>query len=542
MTVKFYTYTGENIRADKSSLLGSSTDIQADYGFEGNQNVEAPFLNIKSTTKPTYNYCYIDSFARYYYIVSCTWLSADIWRLGLVVDPVYTGLADVKNQEGVIMYSGLGSAKKYDPRLVYNKPAVRTVKAAVQHTAATNDGGDPWIVLACRFTYTPTGTAPAKHSDNQMSYLCFSKEAYSNFILNLMDLADAERVAISKTIVSATVVHWLNFENNNVDFWTGTAISSGQYQKFAYFNSPELMGGGSAGVSINVQQWPNPTPAATPTTWYPFYQLTADNYVGRRVAYFLDDAGNYPKRKAQRLVDIPFVGQLSIDLDNLAVPLSYDAFYLSVTISYDFGGNEYVVTPGYFKTTEALTARTDCVDCVQTFTNSYSSNFISDDSYQAEAETRAAQMLSVLGTLATGIASGLITQGASVPASVASLGVGLANFNLTDQKLTYQQGASISMKGSSNGGSMYNAMISYYGSTGNLRPKAQLFIRTNEPSTSISSFSAKWGLPDGEYRTILSLVGTGFVQMGSVYLTGCTWATNNEKNEIKNALLSGIII
>lgn len=525
MTVNLYKINTENIRVDKTAYLGTATSYTADYGFEGNQNVETPSIIISSTAQPGFNYCYIDSFSRYYYIIAKTWVSDSLWRLSLLVDPLMSFKTDIGNQAGICTYSGKGSTDKYDPRIVYNTaPAVTAYPAAAGFTAT---GGDPWIVLSCRYADPGTG---AFRCSNQMTYLCFSANAYSSFMHSYLALPDERRVAIGKTICSATVVYWLNFANNHKDFITGAEISSESYQTYAYFSAPELWDGGQTYFGVAVGSSPQRDP---------FYQLSAEEYTGRTYLGFGDSAAGYHVRKAQRLLDIPYIGQLSVDLDNIGVPLGTAEYYLAVEISYDFGGNEYVVTPGYSPRGQ-LSNMVKCYDSLRTFSNTYAAQWILDASYQGENENRSAQIITLIGTLLAGIISAVATEGATVPMTIASLGVGIANMNLSEQRQNYQQGASLGLSGSSNGGSYHNALIT--AGTPPTKKSASLYKRMLTPTTNVSSFQGRFGKPDGEYRTLSTLSGTGFAQLGTVILTGFTGATNNEKNMIREALLTGVIL
>lgn len=532
MTVKLYTYSGENIRVDKTDYLSSPVSFNADLGFEGNQNIESPSIIIQSSAEPAYNYAYIDAYHRYYYIISKTWLSNDLWRLSMVVDPLYTYKSDITLQRGTVLYSGLGDVKKFDPRIIYNNiPERSAISADTGDGLDSPAGGDPYIVLTCRFTNTkPADAFPVTDTPNQMTYLIFSKAAYAYFMYNFLELQDADRVAISKTFVSATVVRWLDLSDIKTDFWTGATLA--EYQTHADFNSPELMAGGSIGTSVRVQP--------TSGDLVPFWQISSELYTGKQYVQFSDVVNNYADRQAQRLIDIPYIGQLSIDLEKLGA--DYDgAFKLAAEISYDFGSNAYVVTPGHFKTTETVGNMVKCYDAATCFSNGYAATFITDSSYQAEAETRTAQTLTMLGNAATGIITGIATNGATVPATVAQMGITTTNANLANMRLDYQQAASLAMNGSGNGGSKYNALLKLENGT-LVRPKATLYKRTNKSATNLAAFIEKYGKPDGAFSVLQSLVTTGFCQLGTVTLTGFVNATNNEKNQIQNALLTGVIL
>lgn len=525
MTVTLYKYSGKAIVVDKTMPTGSGNvlAITADYGFEGNQDIDNIYINIEASTRPSWTYAYIDSFARYYFVTSIVWLSGNLWRLNLRCDVLKTFATEIKSQSGTILYSGSGDSRRYDPRLVYNLPPVKTkIDPALVNPNAYGD--DVYMVMTVRYMEFWGPNATGFRAANQMQYIIFSPEAYFVFWARFMALSDDDRVAISSTICSLTMVRWLD-------------LSGLTKTTYASFSSPEIYKRLNQDIQITCSTFNTTYPGP-----YDIWQIRADDYNGQRYLCFADSALSYADRKAQRLIDIPFVGQMNVDLDNLGLP-STTGFYLCCKIGYDFGGNQYVVIPGKGATsiTDGSQATYMPEDYV-TYPNNYAANFLTDESYDAEKETRNAQILSMLGTAASGIVSGIMTEGATIPATVASLGIGAANFALAEQKLEYQKAASMKLSGTSVGGSPYNTMP-YYVVTPTphiVKPAAALYKKTSASSTNATSFQTDYGKPDGEFRSLSTL--TGFCQMGTVILTGFASATEPERNEIKNLLLSGVIL
>lgn len=521
MQVTLYRFGGKAIELNKT-LPTSSSDrliVDADYGFEGNQDLDRIYINIASAAEPAWNYVYIDSFSRYYFVTNKIWLSGSIWRLSLRCDLLMTMKTEINNQKGTVIYSGLGDGRRYDPRLVYNLPPVKS--SVVGGMGYNYSGDDAYIVLAARFM-DPTATAPAQ-ATNQMNYYIFTPAAYALFSKNLAAIAagpgsgDATVKAVTDTFCSVTIVRWLDM--------TGfTPVQQAQFCSPEIYN---LVSAESHSIFITVSSGS-------------IYQITAEEYHNKRYLAFLDSCSNYAERKAQRLIDIPYVGQVNVDLDNLGFPTT-TSFYLCAEISYDFGGNEYVVSLG-----TAAPGATSAADVsyrreeYTAFSNTYTANFVSESSYSAETETRAAQLLSMLGTAVGGIVSGIVTEGATVPATIASLGIGAANFALSEQKIEYQKAASLKLNGTSNGGSAYNC-LKYTSGSVTYPMYAKLYKKTSNSSTDPAAFGAEYGKPDGAFRTLSSLAGTGYAQMGTVTLDGFSSATEIERDEIKNLLLSGVI-
>ena len=536
MQVTLYRYSGKANVLEKNLPTSAANRliINADYGFEGNQDVDRIYININSTSKPLWTYAYIDTFYRYYFVTNTTWLSGSVWRLSLRCDLLQTFASTIKTQSGTVIYSGMGDSRRYDPRLVYNLPPVKT---SISPTTLTDTGdatgGNPYIVMAIRYM-DPTPPTASQRADNQMRYIVFSTQAYFCFagaLYRMSQFDDATATAISNCIVSVTLVRWLNMNG---------FTPCSRYVEFA---SPEIFA-----ITNNFAPYPvrcvydesgsEPYPGP-----YDVWEIKAEDYHNKVYLAFADTCLTYADRKAQRLLDLPYIGQLNIDLDNLGLP-SYTGYYLCAEISYDFGGNEYVVCLGSGATSITLASSVSYqrVDYT-TFSNTYTANFISDASYSAETETRAAQILSILGTAAAGVVSGIMTEGATVPATIASLGIGAANFALSEQKIEYQKAASMKMNGTSNGGSPYNTLISYVATPQPhiVYPAATLYKKTSNSSTDPTTFQAEYGKPDGAFRTLSALAGTGYAQMGTVTLDGFNSATEIERDEIKNLLLSGVI-
>lgn len=530
MKVTLYRYSGKSNILEKTlpTSSGNKLEITADYGFEGNQDVDRIYININSTSKPLWTYAYIDTFYRYYFVTNTTWLSGSVWRLSLRCDLLQTFASTIKTQSGTVIYSGLGDSRRYDPRLVYNLPPVKT---SISPTTLADTGpatGDaPYIVMAIRYMDYRGYTTAGLKATNQMRYIIFTPVTYQAFVDRYYSLIESNEqlaVAVANTIVSVTIVRWLD-----VSGLTKTPVAS--------FGSPEIF-------KVKHERYPAEIlvrieSGVDPDCW----EISAEDYYAKRYLAFADTCLSYADRKAQRLIDIPYVGQINVDLDNLGLP-PITGYYLCVEISYDFGGNQYVVSLGTGATsiTTAASASYQRVDYT-TFPNNYSANFITDASYNAEKETRNAQILSMVGTAVGGIVSGIVTEGATIPATIASLGIGAANFALSEQKLEYQKAASLKLNGTSNGGSPYNTLISYVATPQPhiVYPEAKLYKKTSNSSTDPTTFQTEYGKPDGAFRTLSALAGTGYAQMGTVTLDGFNSATEIERDEIKNLLLSGVI-
>lgn len=535
MTVKLYVYPGENIRVDKTDALTQPVIFNADTGFEGNQNIEAPSVIIKSQSEPLYNYAFIDVYNRYYYITGKTWLSNDLWRLSMIVDPLMSFKNNIYNQEGIILYSGKGNSKKLDHRIIYNLPPL--VEALNNQSGITHEKG--YFVLGCRFT-PPKSDVNITNATSQMTYLVMSYQGYTQFLLKFMMRPDADRVALSKAFVSCSLVYWFDGTGLTTDYWTSQAITYG-YQRYAYFRTPE--------TDLWDPDEPYKLDLASdiePTNLNEWYQIDDNTPLKRKYVYFKEHIGSYADRRAERVLDLPYIGKINLDLDNLGIDIGADDIYIGVEIGYDFGGNNYVVTPFY----QIMERPTDpfslahCTfrrDAYTVIPNGYFTSFITDESFQNIEQTNTRNAIGIFSGLYNMGVNAASTEGASLIRDIPNALVRYSDRVMQLDYLKYQQGASLNASGSGNGGSIYNAFI---GKSGNVitKPETKLFKKTNRTSADLTNFVLAYGKPDGAFRQLNSLKDTGFCQMGMLQLKEFTNATNNEKTQIKDALLSGVIL
>lgn len=63
-------------------------------------DVTRPYLNLRSGSLPEYNYCYIDTLGRYYFIQSVTYLGNQTYELSLSVDVLKTYESEILTATG----------------------------------------------------------------------------------------------------------------------------------------------------------------------------------------------------------------------------------------------------------------------------------------------------------------------------------------------------------------------------------------------------------------------------------------------------------
>lgn len=530
MTIKLYNYTGEEERIDKSSLLSTATSVSGDQ-YEGNQSILAPSIIISSATMPTYNYAYVTEYARYYFIDGVTWIGDSLWRLNLRVDPLYSHKTAITAQSGVVQYSNQGMALNYDPRLVYNR-APSVSRAATASTL--KNGGVPLILMRYKWFPNTGGSNPPNYSqiNNGMHYAILDTYSfaflygYINTNLNNADPTLAK--AVSDCIVDFTVIRWIDetqfTKTNKLNFCTPEI-----YAALLAQHQPAL-----DGVDITFTYGTPPSP-------YYIYELSnEDPQTGYFISWLIEPT-YYWQRKAQRSIYIPFVGTMDIDLDLLGQGYGL-SFYAGVQIRYDFAGNAYVLTPAI----GPITASPDSLpttfpDMQVRCNNQYSVGFTSVGVNTLADNQRTAQSMGMVSQVLTGVIGAVATQGASIPMTLASIGMGAGNMALAQERTDYQKACAFKMTGSSDGGSSDCVYITTPVPAGpRTYPDVVMVTRTNEPAPGYTDYWAKYGYPDGVFRS-LSLM-TGYVQISEIILTGMSTVTREERDQITAALKSGVIM
>lgn len=79
-----YQNTAEQNRLDKTDYL---TEVGTIYGtFREPTSITDPSITIESGSVPNFNYVYIDSFKRYYYVTNITSIRKNLWQIDMSVD------------------------------------------------------------------------------------------------------------------------------------------------------------------------------------------------------------------------------------------------------------------------------------------------------------------------------------------------------------------------------------------------------------------------------------------------------------------------
>ena len=93
MDIILYTTGSERERINKTLSEGYTLT----GSLRGESSVINPSFLIEADNPSTYNYCYIDSFNRYYFITNITSVRTGIWRIDCAVDVLMSYATEILN-------------------------------------------------------------------------------------------------------------------------------------------------------------------------------------------------------------------------------------------------------------------------------------------------------------------------------------------------------------------------------------------------------------------------------------------------------------
>lgn len=103
-------------------------------------NVTRPYLNLRSDSLPTYNYCYIEALGRYYFIQSVTYLGNQTYELSLTVDVLKTYETEILAATGRVTETDTPDPYISNRETVYKRQP-NFEKVAFANTGLLNETG-----------------------------------------------------------------------------------------------------------------------------------------------------------------------------------------------------------------------------------------------------------------------------------------------------------------------------------------------------------------------------------------------------------------
>lgn len=145
--IKTYNYTGERNRVDKTDYLTEQTDY--DGVLNAQFNVLHPVVRFRTNTPVSFNYAYIESLGRWYFVDNIK-QDGNICIVSFSVDVLYTYKDKIKQLQGVLVESeNGGSAYNSNRNSVYNTKPVIT-KQMFSNTGVFNANTNSTIMVTLK--------------------------------------------------------------------------------------------------------------------------------------------------------------------------------------------------------------------------------------------------------------------------------------------------------------------------------------------------------------------------------------------------------
>ena len=169
--IGLYEYSGETNLVDKSSSSILSLVARVFGTFREEIDILNPSLMLEYPDLPDFNYVYIASLKRFYFVTSIVSVRFGVWRIGLHVDVLFSYASDIQAQECFVLrnanayddsladerypVSTYFTRSVYDVNVSYPTPAIDNV-ANVTFDQTTNGSEERWVVSALNDTHAQT--------------------------------------------------------------------------------------------------------------------------------------------------------------------------------------------------------------------------------------------------------------------------------------------------------------------------------------------------------------------------------------------------
>ena len=100
ITLQLYKQTSEPNRLDKSAYMSLVSTMTG--ALRADCDIVSPSIVVNDTSVPSYNYAYIPSLSRYYYIDSITSIARNMWRLDMRADVLMSWASQIRKMRGVV--------------------------------------------------------------------------------------------------------------------------------------------------------------------------------------------------------------------------------------------------------------------------------------------------------------------------------------------------------------------------------------------------------------------------------------------------------
>lgn len=143
MDITLYVNNSEKNKIDKNltngfSLSGTLRDAT---------NIINPVILIELNEIANYNYCYIPSFKRYYFITDITVIRTGLFAISLIVDVLESFKTDIKNLSVILLNTQNAGTNNYLPSQVFRNN-VKAKTDIINFPSGLNDSGEFILITA----------------------------------------------------------------------------------------------------------------------------------------------------------------------------------------------------------------------------------------------------------------------------------------------------------------------------------------------------------------------------------------------------------
>lgn len=523
MTFKFYHYIYNKKFINKTPYLTDPKTLTTDK-VAGDQDLENPVLTITSsgtTEVASYNYCYIQDWNRYYFIVKRNWLASNVMQIWLQEDYRYTAKTLIQAQTGLCRYSGLGDTNLIDNRVRFRPETTKTVYN-VEYENIVTTPMQIWYVIKfmSAFPYT-SASVPATSYDRawaiNIAYL--NQDAYTKFLDAYLAAVETDRVLVTSCILSINRVQYIGLN---------TTAMSDYYDNGIRFYCPF---GGESTKDVTLT-WTSGGTAECyiitgPEYVQEIFSRTAFVSTGNHTAYSFNSHSRFWELNAQYVLKLPDLQPISFDPKAFGFTSS---FTINFSINYEPFSENYIIRFKDASGSEAVDKPIIQHCAIQV-------PFLGDTALDQLAAKELNNTVGLIGGYAGGIIGALgsavtLNLGSAVN-SFASLATLQNNYDMQAQQQSLAATLNQSVTPSTGGSDDW-----VYG--GLYIPANAQFIQFKQ--TPISTPWGYKGIPDGQWRSLLTLDQTGYAEIEVDEIVGNNYNyTDNELENIKAVLSEGVI-
>lgn len=529
MTFKFYHYSGAKINVNKAPLLADPLTI-TDAHFAGNQDLEHPVIVVSDSganAASGYNYVYIQDWARYYFVNKRTWLADGALMVQLDEDYVFTAKALIYAQTGYCRYSGLGDTNISDSRVIY-KPTPKIEKFPLD-SIDPSDGTSHalsgyWYYV--KFISENPFVAVNTVGNCSMNVAVMNSEGWRAFRNTYYTLSEKQRVAVANCIQSVNKTMY--GEPNS----SGLANSTFGVR---FCNPYAESGFDDVKVQWSMTDYPDAkciiiTGGDSEKLYLdPVYFLVMKSDMSAPREFNTDS--RFYKLNAQYFIKLTDLQPIPFAPSTLGLSSS---FRIAFSIGYEcFGENICIMFRQYSSTYGDYVTPIAHAPIVQRCQTTEA--FLVDKALNMYAEQERNNTLALTGgmvggfvKIGTGLASGNVMGAFS---GITDILQSANNYKMAYEQQRLNEFLGMGLTGSVSGSLSW--------SSGYYPTDEYCHVITQEPE--MLSIGYK-GIVDGQWRSLLSLDGTGYAEIDLVDVTGNNYNyTDNELTQIKSALSAGVI-